>query len=310
MKDRICIYEKFGFCRNGVGCKFTHPTLVCDDENCNIKDCLKRHPQACRFFTNYSKCKFGDTCKFLHRNHKDDTISKDEYNTLKDKYDVIVENYNQVKEEYSKLQGRVSSLETKFFDLMRNQIHTIQNDLNERNNLQSTTMDVQDESKDNKNSPSDVTIVSDDNMDYNLDWSYNHDDSLVHEIIDCEYDVCKYLDHEISDIKENLRGRIIDETLKKFNTIKCTIADKRNELKKLNGQHTDPEIEGDSEDTYKLMDEVVNMVEYLEKVPRKKFRNVSEKDLEIIMGKINVVLSNKQSNLHLLFNGPKSFVEN
>ena len=92
--------------------------------------------------------------------------------------------------------------------------------------------------------------------------------------------------------------------------IKCTIADKRNELKKLNGQHTDPEIEGDSEDTYKLIDEVVNMVEYLEKVPRKKFRNVSEKDLEIIMGKINVVLSNKQSNLHLLFNGPKSFVEN
>ena len=98
--------------------------------------------------------------------------------------------------------------------------------------------------------------------------------------------------------------------MKKFNAIKCTIADKRNELKKLNGQHTDPEIEGDSEDTYKLMDEVVNMVEYLEKVPRKKFRNVSEKDLEIIMGKINVVLSNKQSNLHLLFNGPKSFVEN
>ena len=89
-----------------------------------------------------------------------------------------------------------------------------------------------------------------------------------------------------------------------------TLADKRNELKKLNGQHTDPEIEGDSEDTYKLIDEVVNMVEYLEKVPRKKFRNVSEKDLEIIMGKINVVLSNKQSNLHLLFNGPKSFVEN
>ena len=28
MKDKICIYEKFGFCRNGASCKFTHPTLA------------------------------------------------------------------------------------------------------------------------------------------------------------------------------------------------------------------------------------------------------------------------------------------
>ena len=298
MRDRICVYEKFGFCRNGAGCKFTHPTLVCDDEKCNIKDCSKRHPQACRFFTNYSHCKFGDTCKFLHKRKPVDTISNEDYKTLKEKYDILMRNHNEMKENYSKLQSRVSTLEANFFDLMRNDIHKMQN------NLQSTMMDVQDESTgEKKNSTSDVTIVSDDNME-----SYNLDDSLVHKIIDHEYEICKYLDHQISDVKDNLKGRIIDETLKKINSIKSTIADKRNELKNLNDQHMDPEIEGDSEDTYKLIDDVVSMVEKIEKLPRTKFRNFSDKDLQIIMEKIEIVKRNKENNLHLLFNGPKSFV--
>ena len=298
MNDRICIYEKYGFCRNGATCKFTHPTLVCDDEKCNIKDCTKRHPQACRFFTSYSHCKFGDTCKFLHKRKPVDTISNEDYKTLKEKYDILMRNHNEMKENYSKLQSRVSTLESNFFDLMRNDIHKMQN------NLQSTMMDVQDESTgEKKNSTSDVTIVSDDNME-----SYNLDDSLVHRIIDHEYEICKYLDHQISDVKDNLKGRIIDETLKKINSIKSTIADKRNELKNLNGQHMDPEIEGDSEDTYKLIDDVVSMVEKIEKLPRTKFRNFSDKDLQIIMEKIEIVKRNKENNLHLLFNGPKSFV--
>ena len=298
MRDRICVYEKFGFCRNGAGCKFTHPTLVCDDEKCNIKDCSKRHPQACRFFTSYSHCKFGDTCKFLHKRKPVDTISNEDYKTLKEKYDILMRNHNEMKENYSKLQSRVSTLESNFFDLMRNDIHKMQN------NLQSTMMDVQDESTgEKKNRTSDVTIVSDDNME-----SYNLDDSLVHKIIDHEYEICKYLDHQISDVKDNLKGRIIDETLKKINSIKSTIADKRNELKNLNDQHMDPEIEGDSEDTYKLIDAVVSMVEKIEKLPRTKFRNFSDKDLQIIMEKIEIVKRNKENNLHLLFNGPKSFV--
>ena len=300
MRERICVYEKFGFCRNGAGCKFTHPTLVCDDEKCNIKDCTKRHPQACRFFTSYSHCKFGDTCKFLHKRKPVDTISNEEYKTLKEKYDILMRNHNEMKENYSKLQSRVSTLESNFFDLMRNDIHKMQN------NLQSTMMDVQDESTGEKNnSTSDVTIVSDDNME-----SYNLDDSLIHRIIDHEYEICKYLDHQISDVKDNLKGRIIDETLKKINSIKSTIADKRNELKKLNDQHMDPEIEGDSEDTYKLIDDVVSMVEKIEKLPRTKFRNFSDKDLQIIMEKIEIVKRNKENNLHLLFNGPKSFLGN
>ena len=102
MKDKICVFEKFGFCRNGSGCKFTHPTLVCDDQNCNIQECSKRHPQVCRFFTHLKYCKYGDSCKFLHKMKPDDKISKEEYTTLKGKYDAL-------EEKYSKIQDRVAS---------------------------------------------------------------------------------------------------------------------------------------------------------------------------------------------------------
>ena len=49
---------------------------------------------------------------------------------------------------------------------------------------------------------------------------------------------------------------------------KCTIIDKRNELKTLTGQHMDSEIEGDSGDTYKLIDDVVSMVEKINQIQK------------------------------------------
>ena len=61
---------------------------------------------------------------------------------------------------------------------------------------------------------------------------------------------------------------------------KCTIIDKRNELKTLTGQHMDPEIEGDSGDTYKLIDDVVSMVEKInqsQKFLGKDLQNFMEK---------------------------------
>ena len=311
MRERICVYEKFGFCRNGAGCKFTHPTLVCDDEKCDIKECSKRHPQACRFFTNYSHCKFGDSCKFLHKRKSLDT-SNEEYKTLKEKYDSLMKNHIEIEEKYSKLQNRVSSLEANFFDLMRNEIHKIQSDANESDNLQSTmNLDVSADEM-NKKDTMDVTIVSDHNMEYNMANSYMVDDSLLHEIMDYEYDICKYLDHELGDVKDNLKGRIIDETLKKLNSTKEAIENKRNGLKKLNEQHehVNPEIESDSDEIYKLIDDVVNMIEYTGTLPRKKFRIISDKDLDKIIEKIEIVKRNKESTLHLLFNGPKSFVGN
>ena len=317
MKDKICVFEKFGFCRNGSSCKFTHPTLVCDDHNCNIQECSKRHPQACRFFTSYKYCKYGDSCKFLHMKKPDDKINKEEYITLKEKYDVL-------ENKYSKIQDRVATLENNFFDLLRNEIHNIQRNANEKENEDPMVVDkppspshlvkrkagisdLQHEEKRNK--MSDVTIVSDDD-DMEDDEEDELENSRFHEILDYEYDISRYLTHEIEDIRDNLKGRIIDLTIKKLNVVKDNIVNKRNELKNMNVQfkHFESErVSGmfSSDDSFKVMEDFIRMVEYLEKLPKNKFRNIADKDLSKILDDIDEVERNKESNLHLVFNGPK-----
>ena len=331
MKDKICVFEKFGFCRNGSSCKFSHPTLVCDDHNCNIQECSKRHPQACRFFTSYKYCKYGDSCKFLHVKKPDDKINKEEYITLKEKYDVLENKYSKLKEKhddlenkYSNIQDRVVSLEKNFFDLMRNEIHNIHRDANQMeiedpmvvnkhpspNNFVKRKADIDDlQLEEKRNKMGDVTIVSDDD-DMEEDEEDELENSCFHAILDYEYDISKYLTHEIEDIRDNLKGRIIDVTIKKLNVIKDTIVDKRNELKNMNGQFKHLESESvsgmfSSDDSFKVMDDFIRMVEYLEKLPKNKFRNIADKDLTKILDDIDEVERNKESNLHLIFNGPK-----
>ena len=63
----VCKYEKFGFCMKREECENFHPTERCNDDNCNIVSCKKRHPQPCRFFGTEKGCRFGSSCKFDHQ---------------------------------------------------------------------------------------------------------------------------------------------------------------------------------------------------------------------------------------------------
>ena len=167
--------------------------------------------------------------------------------------------------------------------------------------------DLQHEEKRNK--MSDVTIVSDDD-DMEDDEEDELENSRFHEILDYEYDISRYLTHEIEDIRDNLKGRIIDLTIKKLNVVKDNIVNKRNELKNMNVQfkHFESErVSGmfSSDDSFKVMEDFIRMVEYLEKLPKNKFRNIADKDLSKILDDIDEVERNKESNLHLIFNGPK-----
>ena len=44
-------------------------------------------------------------------------------------------------------------------------------------------------------------------------------------------------------------------------------------------------------------------------MPRKKFRNIADKDLIKMLDEIEEVHRQKENNLHLVFDGPKSFME-
>jgi len=66
LSERICIYNKFGYCKLMGDCKFFHTEEKCHDSFCAIKNCKKRHPSACKFYLHYGTCKFGDNCRYDH----------------------------------------------------------------------------------------------------------------------------------------------------------------------------------------------------------------------------------------------------
>ena len=47
--QKVCSYEKFGFCMKREQCEDFHPTENCIDAKCSIVNCKRRHPQPCRF---------------------------------------------------------------------------------------------------------------------------------------------------------------------------------------------------------------------------------------------------------------------
>ena len=46
---------------------------VCSNTQCNMVTCMYRHPRQCRYFNNFGRCKFDESCAYLHK--KDESLS-------------------------------------------------------------------------------------------------------------------------------------------------------------------------------------------------------------------------------------------
>ena len=124
----VCQYEKFGICKRKQECDFFHPTLVCDDQNCTIKLCRKRHPLICRYYASVGHCRFNEACKFDHKKVDEMKSYKSQMNAMeikmKSKIDILEKNY---KNELTALQNTYESrllnmkqdYETKLNDMER-----------------------------------------------------------------------------------------------------------------------------------------------------------------------------------------------
>ena len=71
--ENVCYFNKFGFRKFLQKCRFRHVDKLCEEENCEIKSCLSRHPRFCRYFSEFKMCKFGDYCRFAHKVSADDS---------------------------------------------------------------------------------------------------------------------------------------------------------------------------------------------------------------------------------------------
>ena len=65
MNQKICRYNKYGYCKYADKCRFRHNNVICVKNNCNVFDCEMRHPVVCKHFMNFRKCKFTD-CAYKH----------------------------------------------------------------------------------------------------------------------------------------------------------------------------------------------------------------------------------------------------
>ena len=103
-----CQHFKFGFCRYTDHCFKKHIKEVCDKKNCDVKQCVLRHPKKCSYFEQFKYCKFGDFCCYRHDLSNDEKVKVDVLeNLLKEKCLII----DTLKTKMTSLERRISLLE-------------------------------------------------------------------------------------------------------------------------------------------------------------------------------------------------------
>ena len=115
---KICYFHKFNFCKKGEDCKYFHPSEVCDGK-CDIKVCLKRHPQTslCMFHTMFEAWGNQKSCKFRHVTPQPvDEDQKEQIQILQRKIQKLEEDNKKITDS---LNGRISLLETEVKDLSK-----------------------------------------------------------------------------------------------------------------------------------------------------------------------------------------------
>ena len=66
VSERVCRFNQFGFCKFKNKCFRKHVDITCENAKCLKSDCHLRHPKKCRYFFEYSYCKFREYCRFGH----------------------------------------------------------------------------------------------------------------------------------------------------------------------------------------------------------------------------------------------------
>ena len=108
----VCKHNQNSYCKYKLNCKKRHENKLCSEEqNCNSKECLLRHPKTCKYFFREGFCRFGDGCFYTHRKgSKQDPKIKD----IIEKHEPEI---NAIKDEMNKLKEIISLMENKIAEI-------------------------------------------------------------------------------------------------------------------------------------------------------------------------------------------------
>ena len=89
----VCKFNKFWFCKFQQTCRNHHIEELCDNSSCDIKNCNFRHPQVCKFYRDFGRCKYSDYCAYAHIDKEDITeIARSLRNEIDDLENKVIEN--------------------------------------------------------------------------------------------------------------------------------------------------------------------------------------------------------------------------
>ena len=148
MKDEVCKFGKFGFCKYKEGCHRKHYTEVCESlsECRNIKECPKRHPKICRrYFSSGYECQFKEDCAYTHSKIDND----EEKNKLKEKVEILEKT---VIELSNKVEGKELERIEKVLHALTRKVLYLENEMKNIRNKQETAKDVLNENCNTKES--------------------------------------------------------------------------------------------------------------------------------------------------------------
>ena len=111
-KKSVCRYNKFGYCKFSDKCHFRHNDIICNDKNCNVFNCEKRHPKICTFYRDFGRCKFTNFCKYNHEKQIDIKENSEKIKEMETKLQKLEKSGN-VSKDASSNNEKIKNLETK-----------------------------------------------------------------------------------------------------------------------------------------------------------------------------------------------------
>ena len=147
MREEICLFFKFGYCKREERCNKIHLKEECLDEVCVSKNCNKRHPRLCKFYK-IGFCKYDSKCMFKHKlpkneeklNEKIEALEKttEMLQKLVEEQSATIKNLILKSEEVTKLSDRVNDLvhknrgkdrSSQSIDFQKNEVRNLQNSI-------------------------------------------------------------------------------------------------------------------------------------------------------------------------------------
>ena len=127
---------------------------------------------------------------------------------------------------------------------------------------------------------------------------YAREDLELKEILKEELLVTNNIKTNINDISENLKPRIIDETISKLEILKYNV---QNDLTRIKSIERHPDSKQYSEEFYEMTEKFMKLTEILKNVAKNKFRKVAEVELKKLDKEINWVKQDKQGTIIGMF---------